>query len=84
MRVLGILVSALLCITASPVCSEVFGDKESGVKGRYLEVEAGVNLRDYREAIVILEPAEIVSAKDKPVDTEAVRTTSGQLLREKL
>lgn len=58
--------------------------KKKGVKGRYLVVDDGVSLRDYVGAIVILEQAEIISDKDKPVDTEDVRATSDGMLREKL
>lgn len=78
------LAAVLLCLATAGSRAEVFGDKKSGIKGRYLEVEQGLSLRDYRGAIVVLEPAEIVSDKDKPVDTEAVRATSDEVLREKL
>ncbi len=64
--------------------ARVYGEKKKGSKGRYLEVEDGVDLGSYRGALVILEAAEITSDKDKPVDTESVRATSDDTLREQL
>lgn len=76
---------ALLLVTLIGVVSanaEVIGEKKKGIKGRYLEIENGVNLGDYKGALVVLEPAEITSDKDKPVDTESVRQTSDDSLEE--
>jgi len=74
-----LLVSLILAAGAS-LDARVYGTKKPGVKGRYLEVESGVNLGDYAGALLILEPAEIVADKDRPVDTESVRTVSGDSL----
>lgn len=80
-----VLMAVLSLGVAGLVDAGVTGEKKKGgVKGRYLDIESGVHLRDYRGALVILEPAEIIADKDKPVDNEAVRSTSDEVLREKL
>ncbi len=80
------LVAALLVLAvgAASTQAKVFGQKKKGVKGRYLEVLPGVDLSGYRGALVILDPAEIISDKEQPVDTESVRVTSDDALREAL
>ncbi|MCP4204980.1 MAG: DUF4410 domain-containing protein [bacterium] len=64
--------------------AHTLGEKKKGSKGRYLETADGVRLADYSGALVILEPAEILSDKDRPVDTESVRATSDASLRQHL
>ncbi len=80
--IVPILAIALLGVAMAE--ARVFGEKKKGSKGRYLEVRDGVDLGDYQQALVILEPAEIISDKDRPVDTESVRRTSDDALREHL
>ncbi len=63
---------------------EIMGKKKKGMKGRYLQIEAGANLADYRDALVILEPAVLSADKDRPIDNETVRQTSDELLKEAL
>ena len=75
------IMGALLSTIAS---AEIVGTKKKGLKGRYLDLEPGVNFSDYRGAMIILEPAEITTDKDRAVDTESIRTTSDDLLKEKL
>lgn len=79
----GIAILVVLALAAAGAAT-TYGEKKKGSKGRYLEVEEGVSLGDYRGALVILEPAEIISDKDRPVDTEAVRATSDDSLKEYL
>jgi len=79
------LVLALLAISVATAAEAgTYGERKKGSKGRYLEVADGVRLTDFRGALVILEPAEIVSDRDRPVDTESVRNTSDDSLREHL
>ncbi len=82
----AVLVAASLMVAASSAATaeRIHGERGAGLKGRYLAVEDGVILSAYRGALVILEPAEITADKDQPVDNEAVRATSDQLLRETL
>lgn len=74
----------ILAVGAASTQARVFGDKKKGIKGRYLEVLPSVALNTYEGALVILPPAEIISDKDRPVDTESVRATSDQTLRDAL
>lgn len=83
-RVVGWTLLVVFIASPTVLSAGVTGKKKSGVKGRYLELEDGVDLAAYRGAIVILDEAEISADKDKPVDNEAVRSTSDQMLREKL
>lgn len=74
----------LLSLPPAFGAERIYGDKKPGIKGRYLAIADGVDLSAYRKALVILEPAEIVADKDRPVDTESVRTTSDEMLRASL
>jgi hypothetical protein len=80
--VLVVVVGLTEAVWAEP--GKVAGEKKGGIKGRYLTVVDGVDLGAYRGALVILEPAEITADKDRPVDVEAVRTLSDEILEEKL
>jgi hypothetical protein len=57
-----------------------FAQKKPGIKGRYLELEPGSDLRAFMDALVVVEEAEIVADKDAPVDNEAVRLMSDEHL----
>lgn len=81
----GVLAALLVTVIVSASAdARVIGQKKKGIKGRYLQIENGVNFGDYRGALVILERAEITSDKERPVDTESVRQTSDDSLREHL
>ena len=73
--------SLLFCAVAD---AEIVGTKKKGLKGRYLDLEPAVNFRDYHNALIVLDPAEITSDKDRPVDTESIRKISYEVLTEKL
>ncbi len=62
----------------------VVAGKKKGLKGRYLSIESGVDLAAYKNAILILERAEITADKERAVDTESVRATSDEMLRDAL
>lgn len=66
---------ALLAISASAL-----SEKRDGIKGRYIEVEPGVDLRAYKGALLILDPTDLVADKDAPVDNDAVRVMSDEKL----
>jgi len=61
-----------------------YAGKKKGIKGRYLELEKGIHLSDYKDSLLVLEPATIVADKERAVDTESVRTSSDDMLREAL
>lgn len=79
-----IALASLVLAGPTALAATVIGEQKPGIKGRYLVVEDGAALPSYRGALVILEPAEILADKDQPVDNEAVRAASDQLLRETL
>jgi hypothetical protein len=82
-RIVLLTLASALLLNAS-LDARVYGDKKKGIKGRYLEITDNSGLSAYREALVIIDPAEIVSDKEQPVDTESVRVTSDDFLAEKL
>lgn len=73
------LVALSLLLAGSPAEA-----KKKGIKGRYLEVESGIDLAGYKGALIVLIPAEITADKDRAVDIESVRATSDDMLRETL
>lgn len=77
-----------IVLCAAVVAASFIGDdataERKGIRGRYLVVDDGVSLGDYRGALLIIEPAEITSDQYRSVATEDVRRTSEDLLREKL
>ncbi len=85
-RQLAVLMS-LVAATAfllAPGSAEAGKKKKKGIKGRYLQLETGVDLTAYKDAVLVLEPAEITADKDRAVDTESVRSTSDQMLKDAL
>ena len=74
---------ATSCLS-SVVDARVFGKKKKGIKGRYIEVESGVSLADYRGALVLLGSTEVVTDRDRPEDREHVRRASVDHLRYQL
>ena len=80
---LALILLATSCLS-SVVDARVFGKKKKGVKGKYMVIESGVNLADYRGALVILGSTEVVMDRDRPADREQVRRASVDHLRYQL
>ena len=80
-RSVAILLLLLVSALSSTSEARTFGKKKQGLKGRYVEVEDGVSLADYRGALVILGATELTSDRDRPGDDAFVRTASEENLR---
>ncbi|MEM9595282.1 MAG: DUF4410 domain-containing protein [Acidobacteriota bacterium] len=79
-----LLMLSLALTFAAEAEAGVLGKKKKGLKGRYLEYSDSADFASYRGALIVLDAAEIVSDKDRPVDSEAVRSTSDEMLRSEL